>query len=267
MSADATYRAVVEYDGTDFSGFQFQPHLRTVAGTLEGALSRLFDRPVKVTAAGRTDAGVHATGQVISFIGRDAFPAEKLALALNSLLPPDLSARDCAQVDDGFSARLSALDRSYAYLVLNRPEPSAIARRWSAFEHRPLDLEAMRAAAADLVGRHDFRTFCGVLPEHGGTVRTLDFLEIEREGDFVRLRFRADGFLHRMVRVITGTLLEIGSGRRTGDMPALLKARDRRAAGLTAPPQGLYFVEVRYPGFSSGLRGLGPRGPIHLTSI
>jgi tRNA pseudouridine38-40 synthase len=251
MSGDATYRVVVEYDGTEFNGFQFQPHLRTVAGTLEAALSRLFDRPVKVTAAGRTDAGVHAAGQVISFIGHDGFPTEKLALALNSLLPADLSARDAARVEDGFSARLSALDRSYTYVIFNRAEPSALARRWSAFEHRRLDLDAMRVAAEDLIGRHDFRTFCGVLPERGGTIRTLEMLEIEREGDLVRLHFRADGFLHRMVRVITGTLLEVGGGRRTGDLRALLAARDRRAAGLTAPPQGLSLVEVRYPGFSS----------------
>jgi tRNA pseudouridine38-40 synthase len=265
MSGHAAYRVVVEYDGTEFSGFQFQPHLRTVAGTLEAALSRLFDRPIKVTAAGRTDAGVHAAGQVISFIGHDAFPTEKLALALNSLLPADLSVRDAARVEDGFSARLSALDRAYTYVVFNRPEPSALARRWSAFEHRRLDLGAMRSAAEGLVGRHDFRTFCGVLPERGGTVRTLELLEIDLEGDFVRLRFRADGFLHRMVRVITGTLLEIGGGRRAGDMGALLGARDRRAAGLTAPPQGLYLVEVRYPGFSSGPASL--RWPLAALSI
>jgi tRNA pseudouridine38-40 synthase len=252
MSADATYRIVIEYDGTQFSGFQFQPHLRTVAATLEAALSRLFDRPIKVTAAGRTDAGVHAAGQVVSFVAHDAFPIGKLAVALNSLLPRDLSARDGALAEPGFSARFSAIDRSYTYTIFNRREPSALHRRRSAFEHRALDLEAMGRAAAPLIGTHDFRTFCGVLPERGGTVRTLHSLEIEREGDFVRLHFRADGFLHRMVRVITGTLIEVGTGRRGAEtLSAVLAALDRRAAGLTAPPQGLCLVEVRYPGFSS----------------
>jgi tRNA pseudouridine38-40 synthase len=248
----ATYRVVVEYDGTDFCGFQFQPEMRTVAGELERALSRLFDRPVKVTAAGRTDAGVHALGQVISFVSHAGFPIEKLGIALNSALPDDLSARDAARVDDDFSARLSALERSYTYLVFNRREPSATMRRWSHFEHRRLDLEAMRAAASCFIGTHDFVSFCGMLPERGGTIRTLHALEIERSGDLVRFTFRGKGFLHRMVRILTGTLLEIGSGRRAGDSaPAMLAARDRREAGLTAPPQGLFLVGVRYPDFSS----------------
>jgi len=252
MDAPASYRLIVEYDGTGFSGFQFQPQERTVAGTLEEALSQIMDVPVKVTAAGRTDAGVHAVGQVISFTGRAGFPIERLALALNSALPQDLSVRDAAVTGADFSARLSALDRSYTYVVFNRAEPSAVARRWSAFEHRPLDLDAMRCAAADLVGTHDFVTFCGVLPERGGTVRRLEDLSIERDGPLLRLNFRANGFLHRMVRIATGTLLEIGSGRRSPDsIPAILAARDRRAAGLTAPAQGLFLVAVSYPDFSS----------------
>jgi len=253
---DRTYRLVVEYDGTDFSGFQFQPHERTVAGVLESALSQLFDRPLKLTAAGRTDAGVHAAGQVVSFVAGDRFPIEKLALALNAALPPDLSVRDAAVAADGFSARTAALDRAYTYVVFNRREPSALARRWSAFVYHPLDLEAMRRAAGGLVGRHDFLSFCGVLPERGGTVRTLQAIEVETDFPFVRLHFRADGFLHRMVRIMTGTLLEIGGGRRdAGSIEGILAARDRRAAGLTAPPSGLYLVEVRYPDFSSRAAG------------
>lgn len=215
-------------------------------------LSRLFDEPIKLTAAGRTDAGVHAVGQVISFIAHADFPIDKLTIALNSALPQDVTARDAERVDPNFSARSSAIDRAYTYVILNRSEPSAVARRWSCFEFRPLDLELMRRAAGDLIGEHDFLTFCGVYPERGGTIRTLQSLEIERGGDFIRLHFRAGGFLHRMVRIISGSLLEIGSGRRPPDaIPGLLAARDRRAAGLTAPPQGLFLVEVRYPGFSS----------------
>ena len=215
-------------------------------------LSRLFDRSVKVTGAGRTDAGVHALGQVVSFVSHGAFPIEKLALALNSALPRDLTARDAARVESGFSARLHALERAYTYVVHNRREPSAVLRRFAHHEHRALDLERMREAAGAFVGTHDFVTFCGVLPERGGTVRTLRALELEREGELLRLHFRADGFLHRMVRVLSGTLLDVGAGRRQpGEAAAMLAARDRRAAGPTAPPQGLFLVDVRYPDFSS----------------
>jgi tRNA pseudouridine38-40 synthase len=258
-SGRATYRVVVEYDGTDFCGFQFQPNLRTVAGELENALSRLFDRPVKVTCAGRTDAGVHATGQVISFVSHDAFPVDKLTLALNSALPPDLTARDASRVDDEFSARLSALERRYRYLVLNRRDPSAALRRFAHHEYRTLDLAPMQEAAASLIGEHDFVTFCGVLPERGGTVRTVDVIDLARDGDLVRLRIRGKGFLHRMVRIITGTLLDVGAGRRTpAEVAAMLAARDRRAAGPTASPQGLALVEVVYADFTS--RGVDPFG-------
>jgi tRNA pseudouridine38-40 synthase len=259
----------VEYDGTDFFGFQFQPALRTVAGELESALSRLFDRPVKVTAAGRTDAGVHASGQVVSFVSHDAFPIDKLSIALNTSLPADLSARDAAQVERNFSARASALERRYTYSIVNRRDPSALVRRFAHHEYRPLDLERMRAAAAYLVGEHDFVTFCGGLPERGGTtVRSVYAIEIEREestfGGLVLVRVRGAGFLHRMVRILTGTLLDVGAGRREpADVAAMLAARDRRAAGPTAPPQGLCLVDVLYPGFSSksGRSGLGHPDP------
>ena len=242
----------MEYDGTDFCGFQFQPALRTVAGELESALSRLFARPVKVTAAGRTDAGVHAAGQVISFVSHDAFPVDKLSIALNTSLPPDLSARDAARVEPEFSARNSALERNYVYAVLNRRDPSAVLRRFAHHEYRPLDLEPMRASAQLLVGEHDFVTFCGVFPERGGTIRTVNAIDIERDGEIVRFGVRGAGFLHRMVRIIVGTLLDVGSGRATpSDVAAMLAARDRRSAGMTAPPQGLVLAGVRYANFSS----------------
>ena len=250
--ANATYRVVVEYDGTDFCGFQFQPALRTIAGELESALSRLFDRTVKVTAAGRTDAGVHASGQVISFVAHDAFPIDKLSIALNTALPPDMSARDAVRAEATFSARASALERRYTYTIVNRRDPSAIMRRFAHHEYRTLDCDAMRAAAEHLIGTHDFVTFCGVLPQKGGTVRTLRSIVLEREGEIVRLHVAGAGFLHRMVRIIAGTLLDVGAGRRVpDDVATMLAACDRRAAGPTAPPQGLSLVEVVYPDFTS----------------
>ncbi len=242
----------MEYDGTDFCGFQFQPGLRTIAGELESALSRLFDRPIKVTAAGRTDAGVHASGQVISFVSHDAFPIDKLSIALNTALPADLSARDAARVEAGFSARASATERRYTYTIVNRRDPSAVLRRFAHHEYRALDLERMRSAAAHLIGQHDFVTFCGVLPERGGTVRTVRAIAIEADGEIVRVHVAGLGFLHRMVRIITGTLLDVGAGRREPeDVATMLAACDRRVAGPTAPAQGLSLVDVLYPGFRS----------------
>jgi tRNA pseudouridine38-40 synthase len=249
---EAVYRVTVEYDGTDYSGFQYQPQERTVAGELERALSRLFDLPIKVTAAGRTDAGVHASGQCISFAAHGAFPIDRLDIALNSALPPDLSARDAAVAEPGFSARLSAIERYYTYAILNRSQPSALLRRWTHFEYRPLELDRLARAARDLVGTHDFVSFCGVPPEHGATVRTLHSLDVELSGELVLLHFRGNGFLHRMVRIIVGTLLEVAAGRRDPEsMPALLAARDRRVAGLTAQPQGLCLTGVRYETFTT----------------
>jgi tRNA pseudouridine38-40 synthase len=253
----------VEYDGTDFCGFQFQPHMRTVAGELEATLSRLFDEPVKIAAAGRTDAGVHAVGQVISFATERDFPTERLALAANSLLPLDVSLREAARVPAGFSARLHALERRYTYVILNRTQPLATLRRFSHHEHRELDLARMRHAARDFEGTHDFISFCGVMPNDGNTVRTVRAVEIESEPPLLRLHFAAKGFLHRMVRVMTGTLLEIAVGRRPADaVPALLAARDRTVAGPTVPPQGLFLVGVAYADFDSNPGNLLPIGRI-----
>lgn len=246
-SGKTTLRLTIEYDGTDFCGFQWQPGVRTVASVLEAALSRIFGRPIKVTGAGRTDAGVHACGQVVSLSTDAAFPFDRLTRALNSLLPADLSIRESAVVEAGFSARYSARERSYVYVVLNRRARSALAGRYAAHVSEPLDLEAMRAAAAPLAGEHDFRSFCGTPPESGSTVRTVARLTIDPCGELVRMAIAADGFLHHMVRAIAGTLLECGRGRRPpAAMAAILAARDRAAAGVNAPACGLYLAGVRF---------------------
>lgn len=226
--------------------------MRTVAGELESALSRLFAQPIKVTVAGRTDAGVHAVGQVVSFVAHDHFPVAKLSIALNTSLPADLTARDAARVENGFSARLAAVERRYRYAVLNRRDPSAVLRRFAHHEHRALDLGAMHEAAAHLVGEHDFVTFCGVIPDRGGTVRSVGAIDVDRDGEIVRIAVRGAGFLHHMVRIIVGTLLDVGAGKRSPqDVAAMLAARDRRCGGPTAPPQGLVLAGVRYPNFDS----------------
>ena len=237
----------VEYDGTDFCGFQWQPESRSVAGVLAGTLGQLFGEPVKVIGAGRTDSGVHASGQVVSFKTEASFPFERLLVALRGSLPPDCSARDAALVDEDFSARFSARQRTYVYAILNRPQPSALLTRYAYHHPQALDLMAMRAAAAALVGEHDFRSFCAAPPER--TVRSLRRLEIEPLGELIRIEVAADGFLRHMVRTIVGTLTEVGTGRRDpGEIGRILAACDRAAAGGLAPAEGLYLAGVRYAG-------------------
>lgn len=245
-------RLTVEYDGTRFAGFQWQPQVRTVAGVLEAALARIFGEPLKISAAGRTDAGVHATGQVVSFTARRAFPFERLGLALHALLPADVGIREAAAAGSTFSARFSALERTYVYAIDVRRERSPLRAPYTYHVWRPLDLERMTAAAAAFVGERDFRSFCGIEPENGITVRTVHRLGVERRGNLVRVEIAAAGFLHRMVRAIVGTLIECGTGRRQpGEISGILAARNRRLAGHNAPPQGLYLAGVRYDGYDS----------------
>ncbi|TAM92430.1 tRNA pseudouridine(38-40) synthase TruA [bacterium] len=242
-----TIRLVVEYDGSAFHGLQFQPALRTVAGVLEAALATLLRAPDKITAAGRTDAGVHATAQVVSFTTQSTFALHKLAPALNALLPHDLSVREAQEMPAGFSARFSARARHYRYVILNRPQRSALLHTRAHHVWHPVDVEVFNRAARGVLGEHDFRAFCGVLPEQGGTVRLVREFEAQRRGELITVRVSGDGFLHRMVRVLVGTLVEMAQGRRDPDsLHAILEARDRRGAGCTAPAAGLYFAGVTY---------------------
>jgi tRNA pseudouridine38-40 synthase len=236
----------LEYDGSAFSGFQWQPETRTVAGVLEDALTSLFGEAVKVTGAGRTDSGVHACGQVVSLETQAGFPFERLLVALRAVLPLDVSVREASVVESGFSARFSAVERTYVYAILNRGEPSALLARYAWHLPRQADPALMREAAAHLIGEHDFRSFA-TAAAGGPTVRNLRRLEVELRGDLIRVEVAADGFLHHMVRTIVGTLVESATGRRPpGGLPAILAARDRLAAGSTAPAHGLYLAGVRY---------------------
>lgn len=202
---------------------------------------------MKITAAGRTDAGVHAAGQVVSFATDRDFPIDRLLLAINANTPDDLAVRRADVMPDGFSARFDALERVYDYLILNRGFPSALWRRRAWFVVRRIDDERFVAAAAPLIGEHDFVTFCGELPERGGTVRELRAIALDRDGDLLRVTVRGNAFLHRMVRVIVGTLVASSTGYRdVGFAGRALAARDRTAAGPTAPPHGLYLAGVRY---------------------
>ncbi len=229
-----------------------------MCGEVEATLSGLFDEAIKLTAAGRTDTGVHATGQVVSFTARRRFPVERLALALNARLPADVSARDAAIVADGFSARHDALSRTYEYIIVNRVARSAAAGRFAHHVWKPIDASRFARAAADLIGEFDFVAFCGVLPARGPTVRAIHSVTLEHIGEFARIRIVGDGFLHRMVRITVGTLVEIATSRRPlDDIPRIIASRDRMQAGYTAPPCGLFLAGVTYADFHSYRPALG----------
>lgn len=254
----ATWKLTLEYDGRRFAGWQRQLGVRTVQEELERVLARVFDAERVVThAAGRTDAGVHALGQVVSFRADRERDPLKLTYALNSLLPEDVACRRAEVADDRFHARFAAVGKTYRYVVLDRVarSPFLAGRAWHT--RRPLDWAAVERGLAHLVGTHDFRGFCGPGCEGRNPVRTIHRAEHLPRGDEHHLEFDGPGFLKYQVRIMVGTLLECGLGRRDPDsLPALLRAGDRAASGRTASPAGLYLVEVRYgpPG--------APVGPI-----
>lgn len=241
------FRATVEYDGTDFAGFQWQHETRTVQGELEAAILERTGQTVRLTGAGRTDAGVHALGQVVSFSAETRIPTDRMALALNGTLPADLSVRNVEEVGPEFSARFSASSRLYAYLILNRNLRSALLRRYTAFQPEPLDTRAMQAGADLLLGEQDFAAFTNELDPERTTMRDVTRCRIGRYRDLTLVRIEANAFLRGMVRNIVGTLMEIGTGKRQPDeISTILASRDRKTAGPTAPPQGLCLLKVRY---------------------
>lgn len=240
-------KAVVQYDGTDYFGFQKQPGRRTIQGEIEQALHQIMKEPVRVTGAGRTDAGVHALGQVISLRTNCGIPIERVCIALNSVLPKDIVLAEAEEVCPEFNARRSARFRTYEYLILNTEYPSALLGRYAWWMPEDLDLRAMRRAASHLVGTHDFSAFALNARDDKTTVRELVELSLHRRSDVVRFTLTANAFLHSMVRGIVGTLVEVGQGRRSpGDVKSILESRDRSMAGRTAPPQGLFLVHVTY---------------------
>jgi tRNA pseudouridine38-40 synthase len=249
------FKATVEYDGTDFAGFQWQRHARTVQETLEAAIALRTGQQVRLQGAGRTDAGVHALGQVVSFGVETGIPTERMGLALNSALPPDIAVRTVEEVEPTFDARFSASSRLYVYLILNRRTPSPLWRRYCAFCPNTLDTDRMQEAAQYLLGERDFAAFTNALEPGQVTMRDVRQCRVGRHRDLVLVRIEANAFLRNMVRTIVGTLLEIGEGKRSpADIEAVLQSRNRAQAGPTAPPQGLCLWKVRY-----GVRKVYPR--------
>lgn len=243
------YKLVVEYDGTPFAGWQRQENGRSVQAAMEEAIERFAGHPVRVHCAGRTDAGVHATAQVVHLDLSRAWRPDQVRDAANAHLRPEPVAVVSAEpVDESFSARFSAVRRHYLYRILNRRAPAALDpnRVW----HVPwaLDVARMEEAARTLLGRHDFTTFRAADCQAASPLRTLDRLDVTREGDEIRVRASARSFLHHQVRSMVGTLALTGSGRwRVEDVRAALDAQDRARCGPTAPAAGLYLVGVDYP--------------------
>lgn len=243
----ATYRLTLAYDGTRYRGWQrLDGTAMTLQGRVEQALSEIFETKIKIDGSGRTDAGVHATGQVASFHAPRR-PTQTVLQRLRHLLPEDIGAMALEEASERFHARLNATEKTYVYRVWNSALPDVFERRYRTQVRQRLDLTAMERGAALLLGTHDFRSFCANKQLKKSSVRTLKRLELTRDGDELRFCLTADGFLYHMVRIIVGTLLEIGQGKRPAeDIGRILAARRREAAGETAPAKGLCLTEVRY---------------------
>ncbi len=245
-----TIKLTLEYVGTRYCGWERQPAGTSVRGTLEEVLGAITGGPVNLTAAGRTDAGVHAAANVASFTTSSRKSLARIAWSANGMLPGDISITDAEEASPGFDARRDALWREYEYLALNRPQRSALLAERAHFVARPLDDRAMARALAHLVGRHDFRAFCAKVAHLDGrsTIRTVIEAECVRRGDLVAIKLRADAFLHNMVRIIAGTAILIGQGRADPDeMELILISGDRQSAAATAPACGLTLMAVGYP--------------------
>jgi tRNA pseudouridine38-40 synthase len=242
-----TYKAGLEYQGTAYSGFQIQRDRRTIQGEVEAALSRLVGRPVKIVGAGRTDAGVHALGQVISLECDCPIPTDRLADALNGFLPRDIRSFGFEQVRSGFDARRDAKARCYRYLIVERARPVAILRDLAYRSGSRLDVDAMVSAASCLPGTNDFASFGTRVSPKGTTLRTVNSIDIRRSGGFVTITVWADAFLKGMVRAMAGTLIDVGSGRiEPAQVQTILQSRDRNSVTFNAPPAGLYLMRVVY---------------------
>jgi tRNA pseudouridine38-40 synthase len=250
MSVDSAKRIAmgIEYDGSAYRGWQIQDGVPTVQGNVERALSRVADHPVRVHCAGRTDAGVHALEQVVHFDTGARRSERSWVLGTNVNLPPDVNVLWARPVGPEFHARFRAVSRHYRYLILCRRTRSALLRDRAVWVHQDLDPTRMRRAAGDLVGEHDFSSFRALGCQAKSPVRRVHYVELQRRDETIELRIGANGFLHHMVRNIAGVLMSIGRGDAgVSWVRELLERRDRARGGVTAPPQGLYFVGADYP--------------------
>lgn len=242
-----TFKITIEYDGTNYHGWQIQPHLPTIQGALEATIRNIARQDVAVTGAGRTDAGVHALGQVAHVTTTARLTALEWLRALNGLLPPDIAVQSVDEVPETFHARFSARSKLYRYRIRTQPPRSALEHNRLLHYPYPLDLDAMNVATRDLIRTHDFSSFQGSPTDTKNPVCAVTTLSVARLEGEVIVEVEANRFLKQMVRAMVGTLLDIGRGKRqAGDMAKILAAKDRAQAGFTAPAHGLYLVRVDY---------------------
>ncbi|MFV9568477.1 tRNA pseudouridine(38-40) synthase TruA [Thermoanaerobacter mathranii] len=238
---------VVEYDGTNYHGWQYQKNAITVQEVLQKAIKKVTGEEVNLIGASRTDTGVHALYQVANFKTNTKIPAEKLPYALNSVLPDDIVITQAKDVEDSFHARYSAKRKRYKYLILNRKFRMPTMRNYCWHISYPLNVEKMKKAATYLIGTHDFSAFKASGSSKTSTIRTVYDLIIEKNEDFINIEIEADGFLYNMVRIIVGTLSYVGLGKiGENEVYNILASKDRTKAGITAPPQGLYLIKIIY---------------------
>ena len=242
-----TYKLLLEYDGTGYAGWQRQPDRPTIQSALEDALRRITRQSISTISASRTDAGVHALGQVVGFQSDHSLLPHEWTRALNGVLPKTISVCQTEVAADGFHARYDAYAKTYEYRILNQPTRPALDRLRVWQVAKPLDVNVMREASRHALGQHDCTSFQGPNAGTKNPVCTIHHIDWSHDKPLIRFTIQADRFLKQMVRALVGTLVEIGHGKRSPDaLPAILEAKDRRKAGLTAPPQGLYLLHVHY---------------------
>ncbi|MDO5520808.1 MAG: tRNA pseudouridine(38-40) synthase TruA [bacterium] len=242
-------KLIVAYDGTNYCGWQVQPNAVTVEGVINEKLSELLKEEITVIGASRTDSGVHAMGNVCVFDTESRMPAEKISYALNQRLPEDIRIQDSVEVDAEFHPRYQDCRKTYRYRVVASEFPNPIKRLYAHFVYRTLDLGKIREAANYLVGTHDFKSFCSANTQVKETVRTIYRVDVTQVDDEIIFEINGNGFLYNMVRIIAGTLLQVGMGAiKPEEIPGILEAKDRTKAGPTAPAKGLMLVEIKYLG-------------------
>lgn len=240
-------KLTIEYDGTNYSGWQNQENAITVQEKIEEAIYKITGEEVRLIGSGRTDSGVHARGQVANFFTTSTIPGDKFKFVLNNVLPEDIAIIQSAEVDLEFHSRFDAIGKKYKYIIYNGLMPRPLYRNYSYHYKYKLDLEKMKEASKHLLGTHDFKSFMGSGAVVNSTIRTINEIKIEKREEFIEITVEGDSFLRYMVRIIVGTLIKVGNSQfQINDIQEIINAKDRNRAGQTAPPQGLYLEEVYY---------------------